>query len=392
MADYASLAAAIAAGDSNMTVLRNNSRTTGTSTYATGITWFKFNKQTVANIYSNGTSYLSIYSNSASYRLSVNAATGAVWYEYKETGTINGYQFFRFRWVGAKTSASTAISDPRYQQGWEVFFLDTGQIYLNFFDVPELNATGTCQLRCSSEYAYFTIAADTPCEFTFTPSDPDNGTGWTVAAGRPELPRYELSGSAEYAFTSIRELTGAFSGYARWSQDTPDGTDVTVEAKLDNGAWQTLTNGADLPINWSAITTTSTLYIRITLETENQKITPSFAGLQIVAFDQVSKRFAVLTFPSGNVNSFRNAVGDITLTYDGAGELEGEGGPVQEFEETFTPVDLIPKHNPNDVEHIELNLIAAGTLTRIYYTDAQEREHISLAVSASGVLTHVDDL
>ena len=207
-----------------------------------------------------------------------------------------------------------------------------------------------------------------------------------------QTPSFDPSGTAEYTFTAIRELTGAFSGYARWSQDEPEGTDVTVEAKLNDGAWQTLTNGADLPINWSAVTASSTLYIRVTLETEDDTVTPTFAGLQIVAFDQVSKRFAVLTFPSGNVNGFRNAAGDITLTYDGAGGLEGEGGPVENFEETFTPIELVPKPNQNNAEHIELSLIAIGTLTRIYHTNTQEREHISLAVSASGVLTHVDDI
>lgn len=101
----------------------------------------------------------------------------------------------------------------------------------------------------------------------------------------------------------------------------------------------------------------------------------------------------VLTFAAGNLTDLTKSAGDITLTYDGAGPLAGEGGPVFPFSVTFTPTGLSPKYDQRDAEHIELSVAAAGVLTRVYYTDAQASpEHIELSVSASGVLTHVNDL
>lgn len=98
----------------------------------------------------------------------------------------------------------------------------------------------------------------------------------------------------------------------------------------------------------------------------------------------------VLEMPT--LHHFYNAVGQITIAYDGAGTLAGDGGAVEAFEFAFTPTDLIPKPNQNDAEHIELSAAALGVLTRIYWRNAQNEEHVSFSAAASGVLTHVDDL
>lgn len=90
---------------------------------------------------------------------------------------------------------------------------------------------------------------------------------------------------------------------------------------------------------------------------------------------------------------FHSAVGAITVTYDGAGTLAGEGGPVEAFTRTFTPTDLVPKPNQNANGHIDLGLTAGGVLTRIYHTSVKTGdEHLELQLSASGALTHVDDI
>lgn len=100
----------------------------------------------------------------------------------------------------------------------------------------------------------------------------------------------------------------------------------------------------------------------------------------------------ILTFASGNLTDLTKAHGAITLVYDGAGPLAGEGGPVYPFSETFAPDGLSPKYDQNDAEHIELNVTALGVLTRIYHTAAQNAEHVAFTVAASGTLTHVNDL
>ena len=100
-----------------------------------------------------------------------------------------------------------------------------------------------------------------------------------------------------------------------------------------------------------------------------------------------------LNFASGNVNSIRNAVGNVTVSYDATkGRLYGEGGPVQSFTMTFAPVDLEPKDNPLTREHITMGFSATSNLIRIYYHDSKTDEHIEMSVSALGTLTYIGDL
>lgn len=55
------------------------------------------------------------------------------------------------------------------------------------------------------------------------------------------------------------------------------------------------------------------------------------------------------------LDRFNNAEGHITVKYDaGKGTLQGLGGPVESFEETFLPEDLFPKPNPYAPEYIEI--------------------------------------
>lgn len=102
----------------------------------------------------------------------------------------------------------------------------------------------------------------------------------------------------------------------------------------------------------------------------------------------------LLEFGAGNVNSIQNAAGPITISYAG-GTLQGNGGPVEAFSETFTAIDLDYKGGQNDAEHLELsNITATGVLTRIYYGDYQAGgEHLEIsAITASGTLTHINNI
>ena len=100
----------------------------------------------------------------------------------------------------------------------------------------------------------------------------------------------------------------------------------------------------------------------------------------------------ILTFPAGSRTDLCNAVGSVTVSYDGMAGLMGAGGTVQPFDMTFTPVGLTPKNDSMETEHIELAVAAAGLLTQVTWRHTQDPEHIELTVTAAGVLTHVNDL
>lgn len=92
---------------------------------------------------------------------------------------------------------------------------------------------------------------------------------------------------------------------------------------------------------------------------------------------------------------FHNAVGQITVAYDGAGTLQGDGGAVEAFSASFTPQDLEPKNNPHHSEHLEIvSVSATGSLPLVtYYNTRSSHEHLEIvSVTASGTLTHIDDL
>lgn len=92
---------------------------------------------------------------------------------------------------------------------------------------------------------------------------------------------------------------------------------------------------------------------------------------------------------------FCSAAGNLTLSYNGAGGLRGEGDVVAAFTLTITPEDLLPKPHQNDAEHLEITSITPNAnLIQIYYSDYQQGgEHLEItSISATATLTHIDDL
>lgn len=91
--------------------------------------------------------------------------------------------------------------------------------------------------------------------------------------------------------------------------------------------------------------------------------------------------------------SFLSASGDLTLSYT-PGTITSPDLDMESWSFTFTPTHL-EKPDGYDFEHVEITGIsAAGTLTAITYTNAQNGgDHLEISgITASGTLTHIDDL
>jgi len=386
MANYANLQAAIDAGITNMTAKRNNSKNDdNTDTIATGITWFYFNSVQVTNLYVSGNSWIGF--GASSEHLKVNRRDAAVWYEYTETGTIGTYKFLKLRWVGY--SAYSATSDANLQQ-YDVFLLDNGQIYLNWFDVPTSYFDGTRALVCGSVTTTFAATSGTACEYTFTPTDAAIGTGWSVASGRPNLVvDHKTSGSAIFTATGITGTMAASS--IGWTESKPDGTTLTVSVSTDGTNYSSVTNGGAL-LMAGTVLDNATIYIKVEMATTDATVTPTLSNLSI-SLQSAEDRYSIV-LEMQPLERFESAAGNITVAYAG-GSLMGEGGPVAAFTQSFSPSDLAYKGDQNDAEHIEMSVTATGTLTRIYYIDMapQDMGHIEISsITATGTLTNVNDL
>lgn len=394
MADYTSLQAAIDAGADNMTALRLNSRNDdGTTPYSTEIDWFFFDGVLVNTIYSSGNSWLGFGVSSS--HLRVNQRDCAVWSEYMETGTIGTSRFLKFRWVGA-SYYSADYQGPTYQQHYDVFLIDNGQIFLNFYEVPVQTGGGTNSLSCGSESVTFTITPGEPCEYTFTPTDPATGTGWSVSAERPNLViNRKPSGLAELSTTAIQTVGIAASTRIIWAADVPEETTLAVLTRLSGGQYAECTNGGEIAgIAPSADLSGETLHIRVDMATQNPTKTPVLSQMRVELLGADDSKVLVLHFAPGNQTSVQNAAEPITVAYNGS-TMMGDGGFVQAFEVECPIEGLEYKGDQNDAEHIEIASIQAfGTLTQVIRSDySAGKEHIEIAgITATGVLTHVNDI
>lgn len=385
MANYSSLTEAKAAGISNMTILRNNTKNDdGTTTYTVNIDWFKFNGQSLTNLYSSGNSWLGFGANSE--QLKVNRRDCAVWNEYSETGYIGETRFFKFTWDGYSYYGQTSSS---YHQAWDIFIFDKGIIYLNFHTIPTSYFNGTNSLVCGNQTLTFTPSNESK-EWSFLCEDQTTGTNWVVQEGAPG--KYAEYGYIEYTFPEVGNLNRIYNGKISWNENIPEGTSITVQAKLNSGSYQDCTNNSFLPINWPSSTLYSILYIKIILETSLRTVTPSIYDLNLTLWDEDSKDKIQLKFNSGTVNSFRNATGGIIVSYNGTGRLEGEGGPVARFSQIFYPNDLLMKPNQNEMEHLSIDVVSLGELIQINWIKGYENEHLSVSVGASGSLINIQDL
>lgn len=205
-----------------------------------------------------------------------------------------------------------------------------------------------------------------------------------------------LTGFAEYEIQDVGFVSDVLSSLVKWSQETPQGSSVRVLAKLNDGEYAECENGKPFPcISKGSDLTNGVLYVKIEMERTAPTDQPSITDFYIEVLDVKDPYSALLTLPVGNQNSIQNAVGDVTVHYDGHGFIRGEGGGVQPFDFAFTPTDLTYKGDQNDNEHVEIaDITADGKLIRVEYTDAKSGdEHVEISnITAVGVLTHIDDI
>lgn len=381
MANYKTLQDAINAGTSNMTTIFSGTRYDGGwGTIQTEIDWFKFNGAVLSSIYIAGDSYLGF--NGTGTNFYVNRRDGSVWEFYKETGYISTTKFLKVRWVGHAYWNSSYNPSAADRIEWDLFFFDTGQMFLRFYKVPTRYFTNTNGINADTNVT-FSTSSGTACEKTFTPSNAAEGKGWSISDGRPTITTYKTSGNV--IFTLNNYAVGGDDSL-HWTGDTPTGTSLKLYTKVDNGAYTEIASSGGR-IQGLPSSGTCTLYIKAELATTDEYKTPKLTSITLKANDD--KKIIVLSFANPNLSP---AIGPITVSYDGLGGLQGIGGPSEAFTGDFTPHGLTWKGNQNEEEHIAFNMAASSVLTQITYNDTLEDEHIEMTLSAVATLTDIHDL
>lgn len=236
--NYNSVEEILAAGTTNMIVLRNNTKNDDNVDTITGVDWFTFNGTVATNIYASGNSFIGFGSNSE--HLKVNRRDGAMWSLYREEGTLYSYfKFLKIRWFGY---SSSGYSSSKYNLCYDIILWDTGDISLHMINIPTSYNKGTYSLVASSTYSY-TVSTTSP-DVTFTKTD----SGFTVSKSiiQLELPferRYLIRSGTTY-YTVINNALSEVNV-----------TDLTSDVFLTSGM-------EDIPsINlWSELSNPEILY------------------------------------------------------------------------------------------------------------------------------------
>lgn len=394
MADYLTVQDMLDADITNMTVIRNNSKQDdGVDTVATGINWFYYNGVPVTNVYVSGNSFIGFGANAE--HLRVNRRDAAMFYLYKETGTIRDHQFFKLRWRGYSYYNQTADA---YLQQYDLVLIDDGCIFLNFFDVPNTTGSGTNSLTCGSQVLNYTVVANVACQYTFTPANATDGTNWSVTAGAPDYSIYCPYGSAIYSLP-LTQISAYLTSLIKWTAATPTNTSVLIEAGVGTSLpadWYTCANDAEIPcFTLGTDYTTSRLYIKVTLATTDIHFTPSVSSITVQVSDLSDQNRITLTLGAGNRNNLQKAAGPVTVRYAN-GDLSGEDALVDNFVESFTPEDVAYKGNQNDREHFAIaGASSAISMTAISYSSGQDDKgaHFSVLSASHAVsLTYVEPI
>lgn len=211
--------------------------------------------------------------------------------------------------------------------------------------------------------------------------------------------RYASDGFAVYTLdlTPIKSYIGS---YIEWSAITPADTLVSVSASLNGIAYFPCVTDSPIPIlEQNHDYSEDTLYLKVSLHTDNSYVTPSFDSLFVSVSDKNSNNTIKLTLGNGNANSIQNAFGvadtvRVYVNYDGTGTLQGDGGSVAVFSDWFEPIEMTQKPDQMKKEHVEIaDISAVGDLIQITYRAGYETERIEISnITAVGILTDIGDL
>lgn len=199
------------------------------------------------------------------------------------------------------------------------------------------------------------------------------------------------------------------------SSDGSEWTDVVTGELLDSNIWQEISFSDTEFRYWRLyFTTLYSVPVRIYgLEFYGNRVAYSSNGFTVIGLqyetspdgNAVAHDFTIRKVEKTEDNlsiiiwldlldRLKYPVNSITISYDQAiGNLSGElSAQVESFSEVFTPDNLTKVFNPNLPEKIDLQMSSTIKLMKIYYEYYQEEECISVSLSSSHAIIHVDDI
>lgn len=279
-----------------------------------------------------------------------------------------GYKYRIIPYAGAIVSAKNQLNssysaDKAIDKNLNTFWWGTSAV--NWWAVKFASPKAVTKIRIYLGNYYIR---------TFTVSGSNDGTTWTQIGGTftaastttAQWYDFEFENQTEYQHYRIDTIT-TYSSYV-----------YVFEIEF----FETIPVG-----NESKFVVTVPMYDMVPGGTIHNVIVP----VESVSESNLGEDVLLLNFASGNMECIRNAAAAITVAYSG-GTLAGAGGPVEAFAESFSPVNLLPKNNPNDIEHVEMQFVISSDLKKIQFNDTQDAEHLNMTLSISSALINIADL
>ena len=179
-----------------------------------------------------------------------------------------------------------------------------------------------------------------------------------------------------------------------WSAEVPDGTSLIVKAAIVDGLPQEtdfveLVNGGTL-LGLSAEASGKNLYFKIELETNIPSLTPSIQSLSYAILGANNETKIRINLPESG--RMKHPQGLVTVEFTGS--LAGAGNAmVAPFTLAFTPENISPVFNPNDLERISLSATVTAAIRQVNYVSRQANtENIGLSAVVTAAIIHVNDI
>lgn len=216
-----------------MEVLVNNVKKDDDTITVPGVDWFKFNGAALANLYASGNHWIGI--GASAENLKVCRRDGAMYYLYRQEGTIYGYyRFLKVRWEGYTQYNSTDVSRKLV---YEFFLFSTGDMFLNVIQTPTNSSyIGASSLTCGSNTYTLEIPVGSAPQICFNHQD-DAGSTWEI---RYEQIVIEPPWLRKWL---VRDKAGTLYALSGEALTPLDAVELTSQVMLDSGmdappAWE----------------------------------------------------------------------------------------------------------------------------------------------------------
>lgn len=171
------------------------------------------------------------------------------------------------------------------------------------------------------------------------------------------IPKFKPTSTTVIGPTNLTGIDRYFLSRATWDETLPAGTSVQVFVAVTDSTpgeadYIPVVNGGSVTqLNDNDNISSKQAWVKVVLSTTDVTVKPVVKNLKVYFENYTIQNLVEVNIDP--INRFNNNEGLLTVSYDQSkGYLAGDGGSIQSFTQSFTPVELVKKPNPFDGENV----------------------------------------